>query len=179
MIDLEVYAAGVRNLEKILELDHEFEAVPGLRYKVDSNHDIVYLEFEEPTMTIQEIRGVFSQTWARTAHRWADSCRSQSEEQDAADPRLIAGLVSRRIALRLPAVEAALLPQAPPEDKQSFVDGRHVRGGGVREKGRPVNGRASEDRAAPTLLCLIPSRRKWSVETKVRQAVCDRRGRMR
>jgi hypothetical protein len=32
MIDLEVYAAGVRNLEKILELDHEFEAVPGLRY---------------------------------------------------------------------------------------------------------------------------------------------------
>jgi len=59
MIDLEVYAAGVRNLEKILELDHEFEAVPGLRYKVDSNHDIVYLEFEEPTMTIQEIRGVF------------------------------------------------------------------------------------------------------------------------
>jgi hypothetical protein len=59
MIDLEVYAAGVRNLEKILELDHEFEAVPGLRYKVDSNHDIVYLEFEEPTLTIQEIRGVF------------------------------------------------------------------------------------------------------------------------
>ena len=59
MIDLEVYAAGVRNLEKILELDHEFEAVPGLRYKVDSNHDIVYLEFEEPALTIQEIRGVF------------------------------------------------------------------------------------------------------------------------
>ncbi|MDQ3622111.1 MAG: hypothetical protein M3463_06440 [Verrucomicrobiota bacterium] len=59
MIELEVYAAGVRNLEKILELDHELEAVPGLRYKVDSNHDIVYLEFDEPTMTIQEIRSVF------------------------------------------------------------------------------------------------------------------------
>ena len=59
MIELEVYAAGIRNLENILELDHEFEAVPGLRYKVDSNHDIVYLEFEEPTMTIQEIRSVF------------------------------------------------------------------------------------------------------------------------
>ena len=59
MIDLEVYAAGVRSLEKILELDHEFEAVPGLRYKVDSNHDIVYLEFEEPALTIQEIRGIF------------------------------------------------------------------------------------------------------------------------
>ena len=59
MIELEVYAAGIRNLEKILELDHEFEAVPGLRYKVDSNHDIVYLDFEEPTMTIQEVRSVF------------------------------------------------------------------------------------------------------------------------
>ncbi len=59
MIELEVYAAGVRTLEKILELDHEFEAVPGLRYKVDSNHDIVYLEFEEPTLTVQEIRNIF------------------------------------------------------------------------------------------------------------------------
>ena len=59
MIELEVYAAGIRNLEKILELDHEFEAVPGLRYKVDSNHDIVYLDFDEPTMTIQEVRSVF------------------------------------------------------------------------------------------------------------------------
>lgn len=59
MIELEVYAAGVRNLEKILELDHEFETVAGLRYKVDSNHDIVYLEFDEPTFTIQQIRSIF------------------------------------------------------------------------------------------------------------------------
>ena len=59
MIELEVYAAGVRTLEKILELDHELEAVPGLRYKVDSNHDIVYMEFDEPVFTIQEIRGIF------------------------------------------------------------------------------------------------------------------------
>jgi len=59
MIELEVYAAGVRKLEKILELDHEFEAAPGLRYKVDSNHDIVYMEFDEPFYTIQEIRSLF------------------------------------------------------------------------------------------------------------------------
>lgn len=59
MIELEVYAAGVRNLEKILELDHELEAVAGLRYKVDSNHDIVYLDFDEPTLTIQEVRAIF------------------------------------------------------------------------------------------------------------------------
>ena len=60
MIELEVYAAGVRDLNKILELDHELEAVAGLRYKVDSNHDIVYLELDEPSITVREIRSVFS-----------------------------------------------------------------------------------------------------------------------
>jgi hypothetical protein len=59
MIELEVYAAGVRDLNKILELDHQLEAVPGLRYKVDSNHDLVYLELEEPTITLREIRAIF------------------------------------------------------------------------------------------------------------------------
>ena len=60
MVELEVYAAGVRDLNKILELDHELQAVTGLRYKVDSNHDIVYLEMEgEPTITFREIRGIF------------------------------------------------------------------------------------------------------------------------
>jgi hypothetical protein len=59
MIELEVYAAGVRDLNKILELDHELEAVAGLRYKIDSNHDLVYLEIEEPTITFREIRSIF------------------------------------------------------------------------------------------------------------------------
>lgn len=60
MIELEVYAAGVRDLNKILELDHQLEAVAGLRYKVDSNHDIVYLELDEPTITVREIRNIFT-----------------------------------------------------------------------------------------------------------------------
>ena len=59
MLELEVYAAGVRDLNKILELDHELEAVPGLRYKVDSNHDLVYLELDEPTVTFRDIRAMF------------------------------------------------------------------------------------------------------------------------
>lgn len=59
MIELEVYAAGLRDLNKILDLDHELEAIPGLRYKVDSNHDIVYLELEEPTITFREVRAIF------------------------------------------------------------------------------------------------------------------------
>jgi hypothetical protein len=59
MIELEVYTAGLRDLNKILDLDHELEAIPGLRHKVDSNHDIVYLELEEPTITFREVRAIF------------------------------------------------------------------------------------------------------------------------
>jgi hypothetical protein len=59
MLELEVYAAGVRDLSKILELDHELEAIPGLRYKVDRNHDLVYMELEEPTISVREIRAIF------------------------------------------------------------------------------------------------------------------------
>ena len=60
MIELEVYAAGIRTLEKILELDHELEAIPGLHYKVDSNHDIIYLEFDHASVSVQELKGIFA-----------------------------------------------------------------------------------------------------------------------
>ena len=60
MRELEVYAAGVRDLNTILELDHQFEAATGPRYKVDSNHDIVYLELDEAIITLREIRSIFS-----------------------------------------------------------------------------------------------------------------------
>ncbi len=60
MIELEVYAAGIRSLEKILELDHELETISGLHYKVDSNHDIIYLEFEHATVSVQELKGIFA-----------------------------------------------------------------------------------------------------------------------
>jgi len=59
MLELEVYAAGVRDLNKIMELDHELGSLAGLRYKVDSNHDLVYLEMEEPSVTVREIRASF------------------------------------------------------------------------------------------------------------------------
>ncbi len=59
MIELEVYAAGVRDLNQIIEWDHKIEAVLGLPYKVDRNHGIVYLELETPTATFREIRSTF------------------------------------------------------------------------------------------------------------------------
>ena len=60
MIELEIYAPGLRETDKIMELDHALSAVAGLRFKVDSHHDIVYLEFDEPpAMTSAEVRNVF------------------------------------------------------------------------------------------------------------------------
>jgi hypothetical protein len=59
VLELEVYAAGLRDLDKILELDQQLSSVPGLRYKVDRNHDLVYLELDEPTIGFREIRAIF------------------------------------------------------------------------------------------------------------------------
>ena len=59
MIELEVYAPGLREMSKILELDHQLVQIPGLHYKVDRNHDLVYLEFDQPTVSIREIRAIF------------------------------------------------------------------------------------------------------------------------
>jgi hypothetical protein len=60
MIELEVYAAGRRGLNKILELDHQFEAVPGRRFKADRNHKIACLELDKPTITSREIGSIFT-----------------------------------------------------------------------------------------------------------------------
>jgi hypothetical protein len=55
VLELEVYAAGARDLNKILELG----PIAGLHCKVDRNHDIVYMELEAPTVTFREIRAIF------------------------------------------------------------------------------------------------------------------------
>jgi hypothetical protein len=59
MIELEVYAAGLRNLDTVMELDHQLATLPSVRYKVDGNHDLVYLELEEPGITLRELRAMF------------------------------------------------------------------------------------------------------------------------
>jgi len=59
MIELEVYAPGLRDLSKILELDQQLAAIAGMRYKGDSNHDVGYFELDEPTINVREIRAIF------------------------------------------------------------------------------------------------------------------------
>jgi len=58
-LELEVYAAGVRELNKILELDIELGPIAGLHHKVNRNHDVVYMELEAATVTFREIRSIF------------------------------------------------------------------------------------------------------------------------
>jgi len=45
MVELEVYAAGVRHPDKMMGLALELDVIPELLYKVDTNHDIIYMEF--------------------------------------------------------------------------------------------------------------------------------------
>lgn len=59
MIDLEVYAKGVRNPDKMMALALELDGITGLRYKVDTNHDIVYMEFSDQPPTVIGIEAVF------------------------------------------------------------------------------------------------------------------------
>ena len=59
MIELEIYAAGVRDMKMILELDHVLEGIPDIRYKIDRNHDIVYFEADQPKFNVQEILQAF------------------------------------------------------------------------------------------------------------------------
>jgi len=35
------------------------EGIPGLRYKIDRNHDIVYFEVDQPNFNVQEVLHAF------------------------------------------------------------------------------------------------------------------------
>jgi hypothetical protein len=59
MVEVEVYAAGVRTPEKMMGLALELEAIAGLCYKVDINHDIVYMEFSSHVPDADSIRAIF------------------------------------------------------------------------------------------------------------------------
>lgn len=60
MIEVEVYAAGVRSPEKMMALALELETLSGMRYKVDTNHDIIYMEFTEQAPELESIKFLFN-----------------------------------------------------------------------------------------------------------------------
>jgi hypothetical protein len=60
MVELEVYAAGLRSPDKMMGLALELDAILGLRYKIDTNHDIVYLEFGAEPLSLADITAIFN-----------------------------------------------------------------------------------------------------------------------
>lgn len=59
MTELEIYAAGVRQPEKMLGLALELDGIPSLCYKVDTNHDIVYMEFSGDVPSVTNLQALF------------------------------------------------------------------------------------------------------------------------
>ena len=60
MVELEVYAAGVRAPDKMLGLALELDVIPRLRYKVDTDHDIIYKEFEDEVPRLSTFEVLFA-----------------------------------------------------------------------------------------------------------------------
>src|SRR5438876_9791703 len=84
MLELELYAAGLGDLDKILELDHQLAAIPGLRYKVDRNHNLVYLELDQTHHHLSRDSRDLSQTRARSAFHRPNSGRISPKNKNAA-----------------------------------------------------------------------------------------------
>jgi mannose-6-phosphate isomerase-like protein (cupin superfamily) len=60
MIEIEVYAAGLREGDLILQLRNQMDLMPRVRYKIDANHDIVYFEADlGREMSLEQITSAF------------------------------------------------------------------------------------------------------------------------
>lgn len=59
MVEIEIYAAGLRAPDKLMGLDLELGSLPGVHYKVDTLHDIVFIESEDASLSLAEITGIF------------------------------------------------------------------------------------------------------------------------
>ena len=60
MVEIEVYAAGVRSPDKMLGLALELDVIPGLRYKVDTEHDTINMEFAGEVPLLSTFEAIFS-----------------------------------------------------------------------------------------------------------------------
>jgi hypothetical protein len=60
MIEVEIYAPGVRTEAAMMQLRNQMDHFPRVRYKVDARHDIVYFEIDRPgDINQQEIHQIF------------------------------------------------------------------------------------------------------------------------
>lgn len=54
MIEVEVYARGLRKEENLLQLRQQMDLLPKVRYKIDLEHDVVYFEIDDPLLASQQ-----------------------------------------------------------------------------------------------------------------------------
>jgi hypothetical protein len=60
VVEIEIYAKGLRAPDKLLGLNLEFGAIAGLHYKLDTLHDIMFIGSENLTISLQEIASIFA-----------------------------------------------------------------------------------------------------------------------
>lgn len=61
MIEIEVYAPGLRSESNLLELRGQMDLFQQVTYKVDANHDLVYFEVKDPkAITMQQVMECFT-----------------------------------------------------------------------------------------------------------------------
>lgn len=60
MIEVEIYAPGLRNESTLMQLRNQMDHFPRVRYKVDTRHDIVYFEIDRSgDISQMEINQIF------------------------------------------------------------------------------------------------------------------------
>lgn len=60
MIELEVYAKGLRANHYLMELRSQMDLLPKVRYKIDERHDLVYFEIDDPQeVSLKQIDNLF------------------------------------------------------------------------------------------------------------------------
>ena len=61
MIELEVYARGLRKEQHIMELTNQMAMLPRVRYKIDVHHDLVYFEIDDPKeISLRHLNDLFT-----------------------------------------------------------------------------------------------------------------------
>jgi hypothetical protein len=61
MLEIEIYAPGLRQESRLMEFCSQMDMQPKVRYKVDSHHELVYFEIDEPgDITLDELTECFT-----------------------------------------------------------------------------------------------------------------------
>lgn len=59
MTELLVYAPGLRDNDKLMQLSHQMDMLAS-RYKVDATHEMVYFEMDDPNLvTLRQVNDLF------------------------------------------------------------------------------------------------------------------------